>query len=125
MKRFFCTTCKRVRRVRALPANVSSPEAPLPQDRVGKCVWHITNKSKKELRDRGPEAKPQGKPDYQRRQRRSDAIRNLRALAFEELAAEAAFIQLRPLSDAERDSITNKVMLMTNAELANGPWTLR
>ncbi len=49
MKRFFCTTCQRIKRVRTLPDNVKTVYdedtgrhvvAGVVEDRVGTCRWH-------------------------------------------------------------------------------------
>jgi hypothetical protein len=40
MKRFYCTICKKVKRVRNYPNNVFNPLAPLPEDRIGECNRH-------------------------------------------------------------------------------------
>jgi hypothetical protein len=40
MKRFYCTVCQKFKRVRQMPANVTTPNAPKPEDRKGQCKWH-------------------------------------------------------------------------------------
>ena len=40
MKRFYCTVCGRVKRVRALPNNVQSVNSMTPNKRVGTCDKH-------------------------------------------------------------------------------------
>jgi hypothetical protein len=40
MQRFYCTVCKKIKRVQHLPNNVQNPMAPMPQDRVGECRRH-------------------------------------------------------------------------------------
>jgi len=40
MKRFYCTICKRARRVRKYPTNVSNVSAENVTDRTGQCAWH-------------------------------------------------------------------------------------
>lgn len=40
MKRFYCTICQKVKRVRSLPDNVESEFAKNPIDRVGECKHH-------------------------------------------------------------------------------------
>ncbi len=42
MKRFYCTICKKFKRVRNMPVNVKTPNAPKPEDRIGTCKWHVT-----------------------------------------------------------------------------------
>jgi hypothetical protein len=42
MKRFFCTACKQVKRVRNLPLEIVTPNAEMPTNRVGVCDWHRT-----------------------------------------------------------------------------------
>lgn len=39
MKRFYCTTCQKVKRVRVLPA-ISNPLAEDVKKRTGRCRWH-------------------------------------------------------------------------------------
>lgn len=46
MKRFYCTICKKVKRVRQYPASVDSPTATLPTDRIGECNSHYENSSR-------------------------------------------------------------------------------
>lgn len=41
MKRFFCTVCQRVKRVRVLPSNTQSVLAKSPNNRVGQCDRHL------------------------------------------------------------------------------------
>lgn len=40
MKRFFCTTCNSIRRVRSLPSNVSDSYSAAVEDRRGTCNYH-------------------------------------------------------------------------------------
>jgi len=40
MKRFYCTVCKHVKRVRQYPANIQNVDATQPQDRIGSCNRH-------------------------------------------------------------------------------------
>jgi len=40
MKRFYCTICRRVKRVRQYPSNISSAEHNLPVERIGECAKH-------------------------------------------------------------------------------------
>jgi len=40
MKRFYCTICKRVKRVRSLPRNVVAVNCEVPEDRTGTCDKH-------------------------------------------------------------------------------------
>jgi len=40
MKRFYCTVCKRIKRVRKYPANVVTPNAETVTNRVGSCTYH-------------------------------------------------------------------------------------
>lgn len=39
-KRFYCTVCKKVKRVRVLPAVVDTPMSPNPANRTGECDRH-------------------------------------------------------------------------------------
>ena len=45
MKRFYCTVCKRIKRVRALPANTQTPLADSPENRIGKCDYHTIGRA--------------------------------------------------------------------------------
>ena len=47
MKRFYCTKCKRVKRVQKFPILINDAFATLPQDRVGECNWHNEPKREK------------------------------------------------------------------------------
>lgn len=40
MKRFYCTICKKFKRVRQYPANIQNMDALRVQDRMGTCKWH-------------------------------------------------------------------------------------
>jgi len=40
MKRFYCTICKRARRVRKYPSDVINTQSENVTDRTGTCVWH-------------------------------------------------------------------------------------
>lgn len=40
MKRFFCTTCKKIKYVNILPNGVENPKHPDPTQRLGTCKWH-------------------------------------------------------------------------------------
>ncbi len=42
MKRFYCTVCKRVKRVRRIPASVTTPNAEKVTERTGECVYHAS-----------------------------------------------------------------------------------
>lgn len=42
MKRFFCTTCKRVKRVQQWPTIIENQSAELPDARLGQCNFHAT-----------------------------------------------------------------------------------
>lgn len=53
MKRFFCTVCRRVKRVQQLPRNVGEPEALHVQDRIGTCNKHATRADDKMARRGG------------------------------------------------------------------------
>jgi len=46
MNRFYCTVCKKVKRVRKYPTSVFNPIAPLPEDRIGQCNWHVVGRIK-------------------------------------------------------------------------------
>lgn len=43
MKRFFCTVCQKVKRVRHYPASVADKYATNPGDRVGQCDRHVVS----------------------------------------------------------------------------------
>jgi len=40
MKRFYCTVCRKVKRVRKYPANTSSSSDVNPMERIGECARH-------------------------------------------------------------------------------------
>ena len=40
MKRFYCTICRRVKRVRQYPSNISSSSDVNPMERIGECARH-------------------------------------------------------------------------------------
>jgi hypothetical protein len=40
MKRFYCTVCKKIKRVRQYPANIQDAHATFPADRIGSCNRH-------------------------------------------------------------------------------------
>ncbi len=40
MKRFYCTICQRVKRVRTLPRNTQSVNSMTPEKRIGTCDKH-------------------------------------------------------------------------------------
>ena len=40
MKRFYCTVCKKIKRVRKYPANIQDADATFPADRIGSCNRH-------------------------------------------------------------------------------------
>jgi hypothetical protein len=40
MTRFYCTTCRKMKRVRHLPAEIRNADAANPRQRLGKCDWH-------------------------------------------------------------------------------------
>ena len=42
MKRFFCVTCKSVKRVRTLPLEINDIYSNIPSDRIGRCDWHTS-----------------------------------------------------------------------------------
>jgi hypothetical protein len=67
MKRFFCTECKRVVRVRRLPEGISinTSEAFSPVDRFGTCDFHNGSLSR---------------PTFQSRQRIVKAIKKVSAI---------------------------------------------
>lgn len=46
MKRFYCTICGRVKRVRKLPVTVRNDKAENPKDRKGKCDKHYDERGK-------------------------------------------------------------------------------
>lgn len=41
MKRFFCTTCKKVKRVRKHPTRTINRFSEKPEDRLGTCNRHV------------------------------------------------------------------------------------
>lgn len=41
MKRFFCSTCKKVKRVQKMPPSVVTPAAENVLDRIGQCSFHL------------------------------------------------------------------------------------
>lgn len=43
MKRFYCTICKKVKRVRNIPSRITTPSAPKVKDRTGICDRHNTS----------------------------------------------------------------------------------
>lgn len=45
MKRFYCTICKKIKRVRNLPPTIKTPNADNPTDRIGQCSYHPTSKT--------------------------------------------------------------------------------
>jgi hypothetical protein len=46
MKRFYCSICKKIKRVRKMPRVIETPNAAAPADRVGICNHHtVTSKS--------------------------------------------------------------------------------
>lgn len=47
MKRFFCTVCKKYKRVRKFPRRIVNQHAQNPQHREGVCNWHTSLDSKK------------------------------------------------------------------------------
>jgi hypothetical protein len=46
MKRFYCTECKRVKRVRQYPTSVIFGSPDIPTNRIGHCDYHITGRVK-------------------------------------------------------------------------------
>ena len=40
MKRFYCTVCQKLKRVRKYPVNTSSMSAEQPEERIGECARH-------------------------------------------------------------------------------------
>ena len=40
MKRFYCTVCKKVKRVRKYPVNIQDADATQPVERIGQCNRH-------------------------------------------------------------------------------------
>ena len=40
MKRFYCTVCKRIKRVRVYPADIEGISNEMPENRVGTCRRH-------------------------------------------------------------------------------------
>ena len=43
MKRFYCTICKKIKRVRKYPSNTVTPCASNPAERVGSCNRHSSH----------------------------------------------------------------------------------
>lgn len=52
MQRFYCTVCKKVKRVQHIPNNVFNPAAPLPEDRIGECNRHARTHSREDRAER-------------------------------------------------------------------------
>lgn len=50
MKRFYCTICEKIIRVRRVPDNVESYDLETPERRVGRCRWHEHDSSRGEVR---------------------------------------------------------------------------
>lgn len=50
MRRFFCTECKKVKRVRRMPSSVATPEADAVTDRIGQCSFHTETVSRGKVR---------------------------------------------------------------------------
>lgn len=44
MKRFYCTVCKKVRRIRKYPAIITTSKADVVTDRIGKCNRHLVHR---------------------------------------------------------------------------------
>jgi hypothetical protein len=44
MKRFYCTTCKKVRRARKWPVVMGDTSAFSPEQRLGICDWHLSGR---------------------------------------------------------------------------------
>lgn len=40
MQRFYCTICRKIKRVQKLPISVLNPHAEQPEERVGRCMKH-------------------------------------------------------------------------------------
>ena len=49
MKRFYCTECKKIKRVRVIPLSVKQPEAEDVMERTGKCKWHSRNQTNQSM----------------------------------------------------------------------------
>lgn len=53
MKRFYCTECKKVKRVRVYPASVGNSQyATKPEDRVGQCTRHLSESYNRTIRNK-------------------------------------------------------------------------
>ena len=46
MKRFYCTVCKKVKRVRRFPVSIEILISVSPIDRTGECNWHVEGRIK-------------------------------------------------------------------------------
>jgi hypothetical protein len=49
MKRFYCTVCRKLKRVRQYPANTSSVSAEQPEERIGECARHSIQPAKNQV----------------------------------------------------------------------------
>ena len=67
MKRFFCTICGDVKRVRRLPGNIDLQVEPLV--RKGECVWHNSNVPRV-VRPRRASYTPQPKTDSPKKKKK-------------------------------------------------------
>lgn len=52
MKRFFCTTCNKIKRVRVLPSDIDNPTQKFVALRKGTCRWHDSYQTRVELNSR-------------------------------------------------------------------------
>jgi hypothetical protein len=50
MKRFYCTVCKKVKRVQKFPADIQGEFNTLPEDRIGTCRRHFAVKPVKPVK---------------------------------------------------------------------------
>ena len=58
MKRFYCTVCKRVKRVRRIPPSVLTPNAEIVTERTGECAYHASGVRPRYKSERHTTAKP-------------------------------------------------------------------
>jgi hypothetical protein len=50
MKRFYCTVCKRIKRVRVYPADIQDASSEMPENRVGTCRRHYEQKPARKVK---------------------------------------------------------------------------
>jgi len=70
MKRFYCTVCRQVRRVRNWPTILSKPNEVSPGKREGKCDWHSGVPRVKRIPKKVFTSKPKTPPKQQQGKKR-------------------------------------------------------